>query len=102
MKRRNVLEATLLGTALAAAGASAPAAQPAARSLFVTARDGTKLFVRDWGSGKPVLLLMAWTFDGSTWGSQKLSLRRASAVLRPTGAGMAGPRCPHRAMIWRA
>ncbi|QQN61757.1 alpha/beta hydrolase [Bradyrhizobium diazoefficiens] len=70
MKRRNVLEATSLGTALAAAGASAPAAQPAARSLFVTARDGTKLFVQDWGSGKPVLLLMAWTFDGSTWGSQ--------------------------------
>lgn len=70
MNRRNVLEATLLGTALAAAGASAPAAQPAARSPFVTARDGTKLFVQDWGSGKPVLLLTAWTFDGSTWGSQ--------------------------------
>lgn len=71
MNRRNVLEATLLGTALAAAsGASAPAAQPAARSPFVAARDGTKLFVQDWGSGKPVLLLTAWTFDGSTWGSQ--------------------------------
>lgn len=75
MNRRNVLEATLLGTALAAAsGASAPAAQPAARSPFVTARDGTKLFVQDWGSGKPVLLLTAWTFDASTWGSQIAAL----------------------------
>jgi len=75
MNRRTVLEATLLGTALAAAsGASAPAAQPAARSPFVTARDGTKLFVQDWGSGQPVVFLSAWTFDGSTWGSQIAAL----------------------------
>lgn len=44
-------------------------ARPAARSPYVTARDGTKLFVQDWGNGKPVLLLTAWTFDASTWGS---------------------------------
>lgn len=71
MNRRNVLEATLLGTALAAvSGASAPAAQQIARSPYVTAKDGTRLFVQDWGNGKPVLLLTAWTFDGTTWGSQ--------------------------------
>lgn len=71
MNRRNVLEATLLGTALAAvSGASAPAAQQIARSPYVTAKDGTRLFVQDWGNGKPVLLLAAWTFDGTTWGSQ--------------------------------
>ena len=71
MNRRTVLEATLLGTALAAAsGAGAPAAsQQTARSPYVSAKDGTRLFVQDWGSGKPVLLLSAWTFDGSTWGS---------------------------------
>jgi pimeloyl-ACP methyl ester carboxylesterase len=76
MNRRNILEATLLGTALAASGASTPmaAAQPAARSPFVTASDGTKLFVQDWGSGKPVLLLTAWTFDASSWGSQIAAL----------------------------
>jgi pimeloyl-ACP methyl ester carboxylesterase len=71
MNRRTVLEATLLGTALAAAsGAGAPAAQPPARSPHVIARDGTKLFVQDWGSGPPVVLLSAWTFDASIWGSQ--------------------------------
>lgn len=75
MNRPNVLEATSLATALAASsGASTAAAQPAARSPFVTARDGTKLFVQDWGSGKPVLLLSAWTFDASIWGSQIASL----------------------------
>lgn len=71
MNRPNVLEATLPGNALAASGASAPvAAALQARPPFVTARDGTKLFVQDWGNGPPVLLLTAWTFDGSTWGSQ--------------------------------
>ncbi|MGW1422112.1 alpha/beta fold hydrolase [Bradyrhizobium manausense] len=77
MNRRKILEATLLGTAMAASsGVSAPAAaaEPAARAPDVTARDGTKLFVQDWGSGKPVLLLSAWTFDASTWGSQIAAL----------------------------
>lgn len=59
MNRPNILEAT------------APvAAALQARPPFVTAKDGTKLFVQDWGNGPPVLLLTAWTFDGSTWGSQ--------------------------------
>lgn len=76
MNRRTVLEATLLGTALAAAsGGSAPvAAAQQTRAPFVTARDGTKLFVQDWGSGSPVLLLTAWTFNASTWGSQIAAL----------------------------
>ncbi|WFU84914.1 alpha/beta hydrolase [Bradyrhizobium sp. CIAT3101] len=77
MNRRTVLEATLFGTALAAASsrnAPAAAAQPVARPSFVTATDGTKLFVQDWGNGKPVLLLTAWTFDASTWGSQIAAL----------------------------
>ncbi|MGY3535509.1 alpha/beta fold hydrolase [Bradyrhizobium sp. USDA 4452] len=42
--------------------------------LCATASDGTKLFVQDWGSGKPVLLLSAWTFDSSVWGSQIVAL----------------------------
>jgi pimeloyl-ACP methyl ester carboxylesterase len=76
MNRRTVLEATLLGTAFAASGATAPvaAAQQTARSTYVTAKDGTKLFVQDWGNGKPVVLLSAWTFDASSWGSQIAAL----------------------------
>lgn len=76
MNRRTVLEATLLGTALAAA---APAAaqtgtQPTARPSRVTAKDGTSLFVQDWGAGKPVVLLSAWTFNSSVWGSHIVAL----------------------------
>jgi pimeloyl-ACP methyl ester carboxylesterase len=75
MNRRTVLEATLLGTAFAASGATAPvAAAQQARSPYVTAKDGTKLFVQDWGNGKPVVLLSAWTFDASSWGSQIAAL----------------------------
>ena len=77
MNRRTVLEATLFGTAFAASsGASAPvaAAPQSARSPYVAAKDGTKLFVQDWGSGRPVLLLSAWTFDASIWGSQIAAL----------------------------
>jgi pimeloyl-ACP methyl ester carboxylesterase len=75
MNRRTILEATLLGTAFAASGATARvAAAQQARAPYVTARDGTKLFVQDWGSGQPVLLLSAWTFDASSWGSQIAAL----------------------------
>ena len=46
----------------------------AIQPLYATASDGTKLFVQDWGSGKPVLLLAAWTFNSSVWGSQIVAL----------------------------
>ena len=46
----------------------------ASQPLNATASDGTKLFVQDWGSGKPVLLLAAWTFNSSVWGSQIVAL----------------------------
>ena len=46
----------------------------ASRPLFATAKDGTSLFVQDWGAGKPVLLLAAWTFNASVWGSQIVAL----------------------------
>jgi non-heme chloroperoxidase len=74
MNRRSILEATLAGTTLAAA--SAAGAQPATAPgpLHATARDGTKLFVQDWGSGRPVLLLAAWTFHSSVWGSHIVAL----------------------------
>lgn len=47
---------------------SRPLGPPSRRPTTVTARDGTSLFVQDWGTGAPVLLLAAWTFDSSTWG----------------------------------
>lgn len=77
MNRRTVLEAALLGTAIAAASpvdAQTSAAPPAARKSRVTAKDGTALFVQDWGSGRPVLFLAAWTFNSTVWGNHIVAL----------------------------
>jgi pimeloyl-ACP methyl ester carboxylesterase len=67
----------LLGTALAAAtpaAAQTSAGPRAARASRVTEKDGTSLFVQDWGSGRPVLFLAAWTFNSSAWGSHIVAL----------------------------
>jgi non-heme chloroperoxidase len=61
MNRRTVPDAT-------------QAAPQTARQPHVTARDGTSLFVQDWGSGRPVVFLSAWTFDASIWGSYIVAL----------------------------
>lgn len=43
-------------------------------SSFVTTKDGTKLFVQDWGQGRPVVFLSAWTFDSNVWGTHIAAL----------------------------
>jgi non-heme chloroperoxidase len=61
MNRRTALEAT-------------QTAPQALRTTHVTARDGTSLFVQDWGTGRPVVFLAAWTFDASIWGTYIVAL----------------------------
>jgi pimeloyl-ACP methyl ester carboxylesterase len=41
---------------------------------FVLARDGSRLFVQDWGSGRPIIFLSAWTFHSNVWGSHIAAL----------------------------
>ena len=41
---------------------------------YVTSEDGTKLFVNDWGSGRPILFLSAWTLQSNVWGSHIATL----------------------------
>ena len=65
MDRRQIISAA----ALAAMGAitlaprrsraAETAASPPAEG-YVAAKDGTSLFVRDWGAGSPVLFLSGW------------------------------------------
>ncbi len=38
------------------------------RKPFVQAGDETNLYVQDWGSGRPIVFLSAWTFNSSVWG----------------------------------
>jgi non-heme chloroperoxidase len=46
-----------------------PPGTTASSRCFVTAKDGTRLFVQDWGRGRPIVLLAAWTFNSNVWGS---------------------------------
>lgn len=52
---------------------------------FVASDDGTKLFVQDWGRGRPVVFLSAWTFHSNVWGATSPRLPRLDyAALHPT------------------
>jgi pimeloyl-ACP methyl ester carboxylesterase len=75
MNRRTALDAT-------------QAPPQATRTSRVTARDGTSLFVQDWGSGPPVVFLAAWTFDASIWGNYIVALNdRAYRCVAPDRRG---------------
>jgi non-heme chloroperoxidase len=40
----------------------------------VTAKDGTRIFFKDWGAGKPVVLSHGWPLDADAWDAQMLFL----------------------------
>lgn len=44
---------------------------------MVTTRDGAELFVRDWGQGRPVVLIHGWPLNGDSWEYQAVSLAEA-------------------------
>jgi non-heme chloroperoxidase len=46
----------------------------------ITTRDGTQLYVKDWGSGRPVVLLHGWPLSADSWDAQAMAL--ADAGLR--------------------
>src|SRR5215472_6442806 len=37
---------------------------------FVTARDGTQIFYKDWGSGQPVVFSHGWPLNADAWDEQ--------------------------------
>jgi non-heme chloroperoxidase len=40
----------------------------------VTTKDGTRIFYKDWGSGKPVVFSHGWPLDADAWDAQMLFL----------------------------
>ena len=78
MNRRDVFAATLAGgaaLALAATPARAVAPRAAAASpTWVTAADGTRLYVRSWGEGAPILFLSGWALSSEMWAYQMVAL----------------------------
>src|SRR5579875_299259 len=41
---------------------------------FVSAKDGCKLFYKDWGEGAPVVLIHGWPLSADMWESQAVFL----------------------------
>lgn len=44
---------------------------------YVKTRDGTDLYVKDWGSGRPVILLHGWPLNADSWDAQAMALADA-------------------------
>ncbi len=41
---------------------------------FITTKDGTEIFYKDWGAGRPVVLSHGWPLHSDSWESQQLFL----------------------------
>lgn len=44
---------------------------------YVATKDKTKLYVKDWGSGRPVILLHGWPLSSDSWDDQAMAIADA-------------------------
>ena len=44
---------------------------------YITTRDNTKLYVKDWGSGRPVILMHGWPLSADSWDDQAIAIANA-------------------------
>ena len=44
---------------------------------YIKTRDGTDLYVKDWGQGRPVVLLHGWPLNADSWDHQAMALAEA-------------------------
>jgi non-heme chloroperoxidase len=47
---------------------------PATKAPFIQTADGTKLFYKDWGTGKPVIFIHGWAMNSDMWQYQMIDL----------------------------
>jgi non-heme chloroperoxidase len=47
---------------------------PVRRGVQIVARDGTRLFHRDWGEGRPVVFMAGWGLPSECWAYQAAAL----------------------------
>jgi pimeloyl-ACP methyl ester carboxylesterase len=41
---------------------------------FIATRDGEQLFLRDWGTGRPIVFVSAWALPAAMWDNQMTAL----------------------------
>ncbi len=44
---------------------------------YVKTRDGTDIYVKDWGTGRPVILTHGWPLNADSWDAQAMALAHA-------------------------
>lgn len=44
---------------------------------FITTTDNTKLYVKDWGTGRPVILIHGWPLSADSWDDQAVAIADA-------------------------
>jgi non-heme chloroperoxidase len=72
--RRHFLTAAALASAAAIIPRTARALERRARVLT---RDSVELYVKDWGSGRPVILTHAWPLNADSWDHHAVALTEA-------------------------
>jgi non-heme chloroperoxidase len=84
VNRRHILRGTAAATFItttalhqALAQGSDTMSQQSRHVPFVRAKDGTNLYVQDWGAGRPIVFLAAWTLNSSVWGEYIAALTAA-------------------------
>lgn len=74
--RRGLMTASAMILAAAPAQAASPRPIPASKSSaargtgFVTAKDGARIFYKDWGAGQPIVFSHGWPLTGDEWDAQ--------------------------------
>lgn len=68
MNRRDIFISAMAASAATVAAAPRPAlAAPPKRPAAIHAKDGTHLVHRDWGEGRTIVFLSAWSFSADAW-----------------------------------